>query len=219
VTTGIVVLHDMGDADAGEPWRAALRDVRWPGPVVAPDLPGHGTSPAPVGGSYELADPAIWAVRYLAEAGPEPPVVVGIGINGWAASIVALAGRASRLVLVDGLGGPWTDPWTAIFAGRDWLRAIADDPAAIAPAPPSGLDPRLRHGVPLQTGRAIAHRAAVATNVPVLVIETPASGLAPDDRDGLLASYTVPVDLRALTACDPDAVATEIARWAAVPAA
>ena len=51
MTTGLFVLHDLGDADAGAPWRQESTVVL---PVEAPDLPGHGPSHAPIGGNYEV---------------------------------------------------------------------------------------------------------------------------------------------------------------------
>lgn len=216
MTAGIVVLHDVGAAAAGAPWRGALSAAGWDGPVVAPDLPGHGSTPAPTGGSYELADAAIWALPALAEAvegGDEPPVVVGVGTNGWGATIVAMAGRASALVLVDGLGGPWTDAFSVINSGREWLRAIADDPAAVAPAPANGLDPRLRHGLAPQRSQRTAERAAAATKVPVLVIQTPASALDRADRSALVAHFSSPVDVVELPTRDPSAVAAAVVKW------
>jgi hypothetical protein len=137
-----------------------------------------------VGGAYELADAAFVAVRTLADAGGDDrPVVVGVGVNGWPAQILALGGRAAGLVLVDGLNGPYQGPVAATAAGREWLRALVDDPAALAPMPSgASLDPRLRHGLRPHGDRALAERSAAALTVPVLVIESPRSALAPAER-------------------------------------
>ena len=46
----IVVLHDLGDHAGGAPWVAALEACGL-SEVVGPDLPGHGSAEAPVGGT------------------------------------------------------------------------------------------------------------------------------------------------------------------------
>ncbi|HVM07732.1 MAG TPA: alpha/beta hydrolase [Acidimicrobiales bacterium] len=106
--TPILVLHDLGVPDAGRPWRDALADASWNGPVLAPDLPGHGSTPVRDGGSYEHSDSLLSIIPLYAELDPDlpSPIVVGVGLHGWAAQVLALAGRASGVVLVDGLGGP-----------------------------------------------------------------------------------------------------------------
>ncbi|MDQ3106837.1 MAG: hypothetical protein M3Q68_03430, partial [Actinomycetota bacterium] len=152
-TSALFILHDVGDAGGGAPWADAFRAAGWTGSVVAPDLPGHaGTSP-PEGGNHEPADAAFVAVRALEDE--RTAVVVGVGVNGWNAQLHGLAGRASMVVLVDGLGGPWTPVRDAVLRERDRLRAIADDPAAVA-LPPDGsmLDPRLRHGLAAHGSRS-----------------------------------------------------------------
>ena len=182
----VLVVHDAGDPGAGSGWVTALEDAGWPGAVHAPDLPGHGTAAAPEGGADELVDAAFAVLALLDDLGPEPPVVVGVGANGWAAQLLALGGRASALVLVDGLGGPWLSPRAAIAAVRDRLRAVADDPAAVGPAPRGRIDPRFRHAVPRQTSLDLAHRGAAALRVPVLVVESPGS-LAGSHREALVS--------------------------------
>jgi len=178
VTAPILVLHDVGDAGGGAPWRAALEEAGWPGPVIAPDLPGHAGAPPPVGGDYELAAAALDVLPLVPPEG-ERPVVLGVGVHGWAASIIALGGRASALVLVDGLGRPWLDARERMAETRRWLRAIAADEDAIAPPPPGAdLDPRLRHGMPPHGSRRLAERAARAMPVPALLIETADDGAA-----------------------------------------
>jgi pimeloyl-ACP methyl ester carboxylesterase len=184
--------------------------------VRAPDLPGHGATPPPVGGSYELADAVFAVLPSLAGGSPgSEPVVVGVGTNGWSASVLALGGRAAALVLVDGLGGPWVDAPMAIAAGRDWLRAIADDPAALAPAPAEGPDPRLRHGVPPHGSRSLAERAAGATAVPALLVETPASAVAAADVAALAGCFGGGAVVTGLADGTADAVAAAVVAWAA----
>lgn len=214
----ILVLHQLGDEAGGRPWAAALNRAGWTGPVLAPDLPGHAGAPAPVGGAYELLDPAVEAGRLLAADafGGAAPVVVGIGVSGWSAWMVAAAGRSAGLVLVDGLGGPWLDPVGAIGQGREWLRALADDPAAIDPPPArGGLDPRLRHSVPPLSSREGVVDAAACTTVPVLIVTSPRSPLDIADIDDLAAHFASAVTRVDVTSPDPDMVVPELVGWAA----
>ncbi len=209
----IVVLHDAGDADGGVPWGAALVAAGWPGAVHAPDLPGHGATAAPTDGAYELVDAALHALPLLSTLHGDLPVVLGVGANGWAAQLLAIGGRAAALVLVDGLGGPWLEPAQAIATDRTRLRAILDDPAAVAGPPASGLDPRLVHGIGAQTSRDLAVRAAAAITVPTLVVSSPAGALADADRSDVLCHLS---DRTAVDVADrgPAGVAVEVVRWA-----
>ena len=179
----LVVLHDVGDAGGGRPWCDAFVDAGWRGEVLSPDLPGHAGAPPPEGGQHEPADSAYVVVPLLSRLGL-PAVVVGVGVNGWTATLCGLAGKALAVVLVDGTGAPWITPTEAILRQRDWLRAIADDPDALAPAPAgAALDPRLRYGLPHHGSRRLALRAAERLPVPLLLLESPASGLPPEDAD------------------------------------
>lgn len=188
----LLVLHDVGDEGGGRPWREAFLDAGWHGQVLAPDLPGHAGAPPPEGGNYEASDAAYVTVPLLARLG-EPVVAVGVGVNGWTASLCGLAGRASAVVLVDGTGAPWITPTEAIHRQRDWLRALADDPAAMGPPPTDGsLDPRLRHGLPRHGSRRLALRAASQLPVPLLLVESPASGCPADDAASLGTVVPVP---------------------------
>jgi hypothetical protein len=211
--TPLLVFHDVGDAGGGEPWQAALEGAGWPGPVHAPDLPGHGATPAPVGGSYELGDPVLAVLPSVPADADAPPVVLGVRTNGWCASILALGGRASALVLVDGLGGPFRPQAEAMAAERERIRAIADDPGAVAAAPAGGLDPRLRHGVSPMGSRSVAERAAAATSVPVLVLESPASAVRPEERDAVAGLYPAGAAVVEVESADPDVVAPIVVRW------
>jgi hypothetical protein len=212
----VLVLHDVGDPDGGARWRDALAGAGWPGRVQAPDLPGHGSAPAPVGGTYELTD-ALLAVLPDVPADGDRPVVLGVGTNGWCASVLALGGRASALVLVDGLGGPFVEPAEAMARERERLRRLADDPAAVGPPPATGLDPRLRHGVSPLGNRPMAERVAAATTVPVLVIETPASPVDAGDRAAVAGRFPAGATVVEVPAGDHDAVAAAVVDWAGAP--
>ena len=211
--TPLLVLHDVGDPGGGGPWRVALEGAGWSGAVHAPDLPGHGATPAPVGGSYELGDPVLAVLPSVPADADHRPVVLGVGTNGWCASILAVGGRASALVLVDGLGGPFRPQAEAMAAERERIRAIADDPTAVGPAPAGGLDPRLRHGVSPMGSRAVAERAAAATSVPVLVLESPASPVTPEERDAVAGRYPAGATVVEVESADPDAVAPCVVSW------
>lgn len=211
--TALLVLHDIGDPDGGARWRVALEEAGWPGPVRAPDLPGHGRAPAPVGGSYELADPVLALLPSVPADDPDPPVVLGVGTNGWCASILALGGRASALVLVDGLGGPFRPQAEVMAAERERIRAIADDPAAVAPPPATGLDPRLRHGVTPLGNRGVAERAAAATPVPVLLVESPGSPVARHEREAVARRYPAGATVAEVSSAGPEAAAGAVVSW------
>ena len=211
----LLVLHEMGAAGAGGPWRAAFEAAGWPGPLVVPDLPGHGGAPAPPGGCYDLVDPALAGDRALEEAAGEgPAVVLGVGVTGWSAQVLAVGGRAAAVVLVDGLNGPWVAPAENIGAGHRWLRAVADDPDAVADPPAGGPDPRALHGVVPHGDRDLAERAAAVMPVPVLLVETPASPLRREEVDDLAARYANGAAVVRPGQSDPDAVAAEVVTWA-----
>jgi pimeloyl-ACP methyl ester carboxylesterase len=217
-TAPVLVLHDVGDERGGEPWRSELDRAGWPGTVLAPDLPGHAGAPPPPGGAYELTDAVLTAVRLLgAPEGTERirPVAVGLGVNGWAAELLALGGWARALVLVDGLGGPWRDGPGAIAAGRQWLRAIADDPTAIASASAGAgpLDPRLRHGVPPHGSRALAERAASEMPVPALLVETPASAVTASDAAALALRFRAGATVTRVIDARPETVVAAVVAW------
>ena len=196
----LVVLHDVGDEGGGRPWREAFLDAGWRGEVLAPDLPGHAGAPPPEGGNFEPADSAYVVVPLLSKLG-RPAVVVGVGVNGWAATLCGLAGKALAVVLVDGTGAPWITPTEAIRRQRDWLRALADDPEAVDPPPPgAALDPRLRHGLPSHGSRRLAFRAAERLPVPQLLLESPASGAPSEDAAALGPVVAIPDALPATVA-------------------
>lgn len=210
--TPIVVLHAPGDARAGAPWREALAAAGWNGPVIAPDLPGHGSAPSPPGGSYELGDALLSVIPEIAALADDAPapIVVGCGTNGWCAQILGLGGRASAVVLVDGLNGPWRTPRQAIEAGVEWLRRLADDPDAIAPPPPAGLDPRLRHPMGGLGNRAYAFRCAAAMPVPALIVETGGSLVPDDDVDALAVAHPAGAGVVRLETAEADEVVRHV---------
>ena len=103
----VVLLHGPGEYAAK--WMRVIPNLVTTNRVVAPDLPGHGTS--------EVTDGPLDADRVLAWLGEliegtcsSPPALVGHVLGGAIAARFASAGtgRLSRLVLVDALGlGPF----------------------------------------------------------------------------------------------------------------
>lgn len=205
--TPLLVIHDLG-ASGATPWGEAFATT-WPGAVSAPDLPGHGPVPAPLGGNYELGDAVFAVADHLPGPDDVQPVVVGVGRNGHAAQALALAGRTSALVLVDGLGGPWLDVPERNAALRALRREVLSTPAALDPHVPGTTDPRAT----LVLGQRDRHhlvRVLSSLPVPTLVVETPASP-TPDAED--LVGVIPHGELLVLPTVDPSAVAGPVADW------
>lgn len=204
--TGLWILHALGRAEGGAPWRSAFRD--WPGPVSAPDLPGHGQAPPPPGGHLGFGDEA-FGVAHAFPSAEDAPVVLGVGHSARTAVLLALAGRARGVVVVDGLGGPWGTPVERNAAFRAQRRAILADPAALAPVPVGVVDPR--HDDEHHLGdREFAVQLLEALTVPFLAVESPASR-TPDPHDvvaGVGDAAVIELDDG-----DPAVVARAVQRW------
>jgi pimeloyl-ACP methyl ester carboxylesterase len=208
--TDLLVLHDLG-ARGGAEWADAF--AAWPGTVLAPDLPGHNGTPPPVGGNYETGDAVYVALDVLRANGCDDVVVVGIGRSGAAAQTLALGGRATGLVLVDGLGGPWLEPVEIDARWREIRRQILTTPGTMAEPAPGVTDPRATMVVGA-ADRGFAVRQAAAMPVPVLVIETPSSP-TPDTAD--LVGHFARATLTHLDARDPDLVGGLVRSWWPTP--
>lgn len=204
--TDLLVLHDVG-APGGGAWSGAF--ARWPGRVLAPDLPGHHGTPPPVGGHYETGDAVFAALDLLRTETPDELVIVGVGHNGAAAQILALGGRAAGLVLVDGLGGPWLGPVEIDERQREMRRRILTTPGAMSEPAPGAADPRATMVV-RAADRGFAVRQAEAMPVPVLLIETPSS--ATPDADELV-NHFAQATLTHLDAVDPGRAASIVGAW------
>lgn len=205
--TDLLVVHDLGAGDGGAPWAAAF--AGWAGTVRAPDLPGHGSAPMPLGGHHEVGDAVFHLAEHLSPAPGSEPVVVGVGTNGHVGRVLALGGRASALVLVDGLGGPWLDAAGRNAALREMRRRILATPAALAPHEPGTTDPRARLHVP-HADRGYLVRVLAAIPVPTLVVETPASP-TPDAAD--LVGHLADGRLVRTASSDPTEVAEVVIDW------
>lgn len=201
----VLVLHDFGAAEGGAPWAPAFAVVGIE--AAAPNLPGHGGAEPAVGQCYQLPEASVMAAQFFAEQ-ERVEIVVAVGASGWAGQIVALAGRCDRLVLVDGLGGPFLEVADLMVERRERIRAMA---AFDGPAMVDGLDPRTQFAPPGPQDRAMAIEAAQAMPVPTLVIETPSSNTLPDDAAEVARSF--PTEIVALDERAPSAVADAVASW------
>lgn len=209
--TVVVVLHDLGAEDAGAPWRASA-----PPAWHIPDLPGHGSTPAPRHGAYDPMGPVTLARWTLAE-NPAAGLVVGIGQNAHGALILAAGGGCGAVAVVDGLWGPWQEPDEAVDDMYANLRAIVADAGAVAPAPSTGLDPRARHGYGVSVSPEFVLRFWGAITCPVLAVETPASTTPPRERSARAALFGGETTLVELDDASPAAAVAAVQAW--MPAA
>jgi pimeloyl-ACP methyl ester carboxylesterase len=99
----ILLLHGPGDF-AGM-WMRVIPNLVTTHRVVAPDLPGHGTS-EPVDGRLDADGLRAWLGGVIERTCPSPPVLVGHVLGGAIGARFAVnhGNRLSRLVLVDSLG-------------------------------------------------------------------------------------------------------------------
>jgi pimeloyl-ACP methyl ester carboxylesterase len=99
----ILLLHGPGDF-AGM-WMRVIPDLVTTHRVVAPDLPGHGTSEL-VNGRLDADGLRAWLSGLIERTCPSPPVLVGHVLGGAIGARFAVnhSDRLSRLVLVDSLG-------------------------------------------------------------------------------------------------------------------
>ena len=99
----ILLLHGPGDF-AGM-WMRVIPNLVTTHRIVAPDLPGHGTSEL-VEGRLDADGLRAWLSGLIERTCPSPPVLVGHVLGGSIAARFAVnhSERLSRLVLVDSLG-------------------------------------------------------------------------------------------------------------------
>lgn len=205
----LVVLHDLGDAAGGSPWRDALAHAGLDA-VVAPDLPGHGDAAPPVGGNYVRADAGYLLARLQSEGlAPDHAVLVGVGHSGWIATVAAIGGHAAGVVLVDGLGAPWRTIEDRLADRRARTRRLLDDDAAMAHHRGPGPDPRLRHVQAPHGDWSLAMEAASLINVPALVVDPD-----PDSVAEVVDAFAGPVTL-VRGDRTPSTVAAALGEWLA----
>jgi hypothetical protein len=195
------LLHDLGSEAAGEPWRAVLPDG-W----EAPDLPGHGATPAPRHGAYDPLGPTTLARWALGGRG----LVIGVGQNAHGALILAAGGGCDAVAIVDGLWGPWSTADEAVDEMYDMIRRVLDDDGATTRPPAGGLDPRTRHGYGVTVSASFSQKFWGAIACPVIVIETPASATPPDERAERVSWFGGETVLAELDTADPSAVISAI---------
>jgi len=206
----IVLLHDLGDPDGGALWRSAA-PPHW----IIPDLPGHGSTPASRTGQYDPMSAVAIARWTLAHQphGTNAATLIGVGHNAHSALISAAGGDCDRVVIVDGLWGPWRGPAEEIDAFYAFIRAIAADPAATAPPPTSGLDPRARYGYGVMSSARFAQRFWATIDQPLLAIETPHSMTPRNERMERIAWFGGATTLVQLGVTDPATVVDRIQTW------
>jgi pimeloyl-ACP methyl ester carboxylesterase len=99
----MVLLHGPGEHAAK--WLRIIPELVKSNRVVAPDLPGHGTSD-PINGVIDVARILDWLVELIAQTCEMPPILLGQIIGGAIAARFAAAysDRLHSLVLSDALG-------------------------------------------------------------------------------------------------------------------
>lgn len=172
-----------GDA---KQWQARLEAAGWSGETVSVDAAEEIT---------ELADVVIDVVRTLGDDPPEIGAVVGVDHGGRAAHLMALAGRATRLVLIDGLPHRFSGPAEVIGERMEWMRRRV---AGEFPA------------IPRVESQSFAERAAAAVRVPALVVETSASQSRPDVVDAVVSAFGSGELVRVV---DHEEAAASVASW------
>jgi hypothetical protein len=206
----VALLHDLGDPAGGALWRSAA-PPHW----IIPDLPGHGSTPATRTGHCDPMS-AVAIVRWtLAQQsnGTDASTLVGVGHNAHPALLNAAGGDCDRVVIVDGLWGRWRGPAEEIDAFYAMIRAIAADPAATAPPPASGLDPRASYGYGVMSSAGFAQRFWATVDQPLLAIETPHSTTPPDERRERIAWFRGATTLVELNTANPAEIVDTIQRW------
>ena len=140
-------------------------------------------------------------------------MVVGVGQNAHGALILAAGGGCDAVAIVDGLWGPWQEPDDAIDAMYANLRAILADEGAVDPAPPSGLDPRTRHGYGVNISPAFAQRFWGSVTCPLLAVETAASTTPPQERAERLGWFGGPTTSVELDDPSERSIVATIVEW------
>ena len=99
----MILLHGPGEFAAK--WMRVIPDLVTTHRVVAPDLPGHGSSEV-VDGPLDANHMLTWLGELIEQTCSSPPVLVGHTLGGAIAARFAInhGDRLSRLVLVDTLG-------------------------------------------------------------------------------------------------------------------
>lgn len=214
MSAAVVVLHGPGDAVGGAQWRGALEACGWS--AVGPTLAGHAGEPPPVGGTHDLADPAYRAAAALTDDQVSSArAVVGIGASGWSATVMAIAGVGTALVLVDGLGEPWSALEDRLARRRRRLRRMADVATGASPAPQDpapGLDASVAWWPDPIGDRELVLTMVAALTVPALIVRSPASE-SPDPE--IVAAFGAGADVIEVADAAPSTVVPIVDVWLA----
>jgi len=99
----VVLLHEQGEFAAS--WKPIIPALATTHRVIAPDLPGHGTSGV-TGGRLDADRVFAWLSELVERTCPSPPALVGHMLGGAIAARFAIGqgDRLSRLILVDTFG-------------------------------------------------------------------------------------------------------------------
>jgi len=125
----LLLLHGSGGATHS--WRTLAPVLAEQFTVIAPDLPGHGFTEAPVGRGYALPALADAVARLLGVLGRRPTIVVGHSAGAAIACRMCLDGAIApdRVVSLGGALGPlggWTGPfWTRMARPLTWSPLVA----------------------------------------------------------------------------------------------
>ncbi len=123
----VVLLHDPSEYAAK--WRRVIPELVRTHRVVAPDLPGHGTSEV-ADGPLDADRVLAWLGELIARTCPSSPALVGLILGGAIAARFATehGDQVSRLVLVDSLGLVSLDPAPEFgVALEDYLTRPSED--------------------------------------------------------------------------------------------
>jgi pimeloyl-ACP methyl ester carboxylesterase len=99
----VVLLHSSGEFAAL--WMRVIPELVTTHRMIAPDLPGHGTSQV-TNGPLDADHVVAWLGELIERTCPSPPALVGHGLGGAIAARFAIAhpNRLAGLVLVDAFG-------------------------------------------------------------------------------------------------------------------
>jgi pimeloyl-ACP methyl ester carboxylesterase len=171
----ILLLHGPGEF-AGK-WMRVIPDLVTTHRVVAPDLPGHGTSEL-VDGRLDADGLRAWLSGLIERTCPSPPVLVGHVLGGAIGARFAVnhSDRLSRLVLVDSLGlarfrptprfaltmlaflaRPTERTYTSMACAKSWARAGSRS-SPTASNGPEGPTRRLPVGCFVNSGSRASRR-------------------------------------------------------------
>ncbi|MEY2571748.1 MAG: hypothetical protein QOE63_2098, partial [Acidimicrobiaceae bacterium] len=144
----------------------------------------------------------VWLLLEQMEARREQrPLVIGCGEHSLAAETFALAHWVGGMVLVDGLGGAWTDAAQQVAAQDTWMRSKADDPDLV--------------GYPQLWDERFMGVLRANVTCPVLLIETPASITPAREAERRQRQFAGPAELVRLPAAEPLLVLDAVRAWSA----